>query len=73
MVLDKALTLGVAGNEISKQITGSSEVSLGRTVVATTTGGLPGWPVVGTPGGVAAAFISAPLAAVIFWIMSLYD
>ena len=76
MVLDKAFTLGVAGNEISKQITRSSETALGRTIVTTTTGGLPGWPSVDTPGGVAAVFITAPLAAaaaVIAGGMSLFD
>ena len=79
MVLDKALTLGVAGNEISKQITGSSEVSLGRTVVATTAGGVLGGAATGAlvvTGVVAAAPITVPLVAataVIAGVMSLWD
>ncbi len=34
MTIEKALLAGKAGNEISKQITGTSDVSVGRTTVA---------------------------------------
>ena len=78
MVLDKAITLGVAGNEISKQITGSSETSLGRTAVATTAGGVLGGVATGALviTGVAAAPVTVPLVvatAAVAGIMSLFD
>ena len=68
MSIPEAITIGIGGNEISKQITGTSEVSAGRTVVATAAGGAGGAVVAGaiTVGaaalGVAAAPVVIPLA-----------
>lgn len=38
MSITKAVSFGLAGNELSKKITGSSKVSLGRTAVAVGSG-----------------------------------
>lgn len=38
MTTEKAITCGLAGNEISKSITGSSDVTASRTVVAASSG-----------------------------------
>jgi hypothetical protein len=38
MNINKAIACGLAGNELSKQITGTSEVSVSRTAVATGSG-----------------------------------
>jgi predicted ABC-type sugar transport system permease subunit len=42
MNIKSAATLGLAGNEISKSITGSSDVSPGRTAIATSSGAILG-------------------------------
>jgi hypothetical protein len=42
MNIKNAATLGLAGNEISKTITGSSDISPGRTAIATSTGTILG-------------------------------
>ena len=82
MTIDKAIRLGVAGNEFSKQITGSSEVSAGRTAVATATGGVAGAAAAGaitvgaTAIGVAAAPVVIPFAvacAGVSFVASLFD
>jgi hypothetical protein len=38
MNINKAIACGLAGNELSKQITGTSDVSASRTAVATSSG-----------------------------------
>jgi hypothetical protein len=79
MTIEKAVTLGLAGNELSKRITGSDEVSIGRTAVAVgvgaTVGGVAGGVLLVTMGTVAAP-ITVPLAlgsAVVAGIASLFD
>ncbi len=64
MTIKKAVALGVVGNEISKEITGTSEVSAGRTVVATGSGAALGAAAAGTlvVVGAATAPITVPLA-----------
>jgi hypothetical protein len=82
MSIEKIVTIGLAGNEISKKITGTSEVSAGRTAVATGSGAALGAVAAGTVTvgaaalGVATAPITVPLAvggAVIAGIASLFD
>lgn len=82
MTIPQSIQSGLLGNEISKQITGTSEVSAGRTVVATGSGALVGAVAAGTVTvgaaalGVAAAPIAIPVAAasaVIAGIASLFD
>jgi hypothetical protein len=79
MTIEKAVTLGLAGNELSKRITGSDEVSIGRTAVAigagATVGAFASGAVIVTVGMVAAP-ITVPLAlgsAVVAGIASLFD
>lgn len=71
MVMEKAVSCGLAGNEISKRITGSSDVSPGRTAVATGAGAALGLVAaevatvgLAAVGTVAAAPIAVPLALV---------
>jgi hypothetical protein len=61
MSVDKAVGLGLAGNEISKKVAGTNEVSAGRSAVATAAGAALGASASGAlvVAGVAAA---APLA-----------
>lgn len=82
MSIEKAITVGLVGNEISKQVTGTSEVSAGRTTVAVGAGAATGAVAAGaiTIGaaalGVAAAPIAIPLAVaggIIAGIASLFD
>jgi hypothetical protein len=79
MSIEKAVGIGLAGNEISKKITGTDEVSAGRTTVAVGSGAVIGAVAAGTitvVGGVAAAPITVPLAiagGVIAGIASLFD
>lgn len=82
MTIEKALAIGAAGNEISKKITGTDEVSAGRTVVAAGSGAALGAAAAGTVAvgaaaiGVATAPITVPLAAagaLIAGVMSLFD
>lgn len=42
MTFKKAVSIGLAGNEVSKSLTGTSEVSAGRTAIATGTGAILG-------------------------------
>lgn len=78
MTINKALTCGMAGNEISKSITGTSEVSASRTVVATGSGAAVGTIASGAAVislGVAAP-VTVPLAiasGVIAGIASLFE
>ncbi|WP_419569592.1 hypothetical protein [Rheinheimera sp.] len=78
----KAFTIGVAANEMSKQITGTSETSASRTVVATGTGAAMGAVasggivVVASVASVATAPITIPLTvgcAIVAGIASLFD
>lgn len=82
MAIQKAVVSGLAGNEISKKITGTNEVSLGRTTVAVGAGAVTGAVtsgalVVGAAAvGVAAAPVVVPLtvaSAVVAGIASLFD
>lgn len=82
MSIDKAVAIGLSGNQLSKKITGSDEVSLGRTAVATGSGAAigavaGGSVVIGaTALGVAVAPIAVPLAvggATVAFIASWFD
>ncbi|WP_102385231.1 hypothetical protein BCU19_22630 (plasmid) [Vibrio cyclitrophicus] len=82
MSIDKAIAAGLAGNEVSKKITGMDDVSTGRTVVATGVGATIGAVTAGavtvgaTAVGIAAAPVTVPLAvggAVVGFISSLFD
>lgn len=82
MSISKAISVGLAGNNLSKTITGSDEVSAGRTVVATGSGAALGAATAGavTLGaatvGIASAPVVVPLAVaggIISGIASLFD
>lgn len=82
MSFERAVGLGFAGNELSKKITGTDEVSAGRTAVATGTGAALGAVAAGTITvgaaalGVASAPITVPLAVVgglVAGVASLFD
>ncbi|MFM5215646.1 hypothetical protein ACEUAM_02905 [Aeromonas hydrophila] len=79
MSVEKAVGLGLTGNEISKEITGTSEVSAGRTIVATSAGAVLGAAASGAlvvTGVAAAAPVVVPLAvasATVSFIASLFD
>ncbi|MEI8209359.1 MAG: hypothetical protein WCG16_09155 [Methylococcales bacterium] len=83
MTIEKALLAGKAGNELSKKITGTSEVSAGRTAVAVGAGALTGSVMGGaiaisvtTVGATVAAPVVIPLAvasAVFAGVCSLFD
>lgn len=82
MTIEKAVQAGLAGNNISKVVTGTDEVSAGRTVVATGAGAACGAATGGaiavgaTALGIAAAPVAVPLAvggAIIAGIASLFD
>lgn len=79
MSIDKAIELGSAGNTISKKITGTSEVSAGRTFIATGAGATLGGIASGTVaiiGGAAVAPIAVPLAVaggIVAGLFSLFD
>ncbi len=72
MSIHKAISAGLVGNEISKKITGTDEVSAGRTAVATGSGAAVGAVSAGTitvgiaaaeaVGLVAAGTVVAPIA-----------
>jgi hypothetical protein len=78
----QAVNVGLAGNEISKRISGTNEVSAGRTAVAVGSGAALGAVTAGTMtvGAVALGLASAPIAVplaiaggVISGIASLFD
>lgn len=78
MTINKAITCGIAGNEISKSITGTSETSASRTVVATGSGAAVGALV--STSAIVALGVTAPVAVpltvasgVIAGIASLFD
>ncbi|WP_119157784.1 hypothetical protein [Caldimonas tepidiphila] len=79
MTIAQAVTLGVAGNELSTKITGTSEASAARTAVATGTGAALGAAAAGTlvvAGVAAAAPVTVPLAVAagaVSFIASLFD
>lgn len=79
MTIPQAVALGISGNEISKKITGSSDVSVGRTAVATGAGAALGAAAAGTlvvAGVAAAAPVTVPLAVAagaISFVASLFD
>lgn len=82
MTIERAVGLGLAGNELSKKITGTDEVSAGRTAVATGSGAALGAVAAGTITvgaaalGLASAPITVPLAVVgglVAGVASLFD
>ncbi|MBN4060553.1 hypothetical protein JYT78_00630 [bacterium AH-315-I20] len=82
MSIEKAVVIGLAGNEVSKKITGSDECSVGRSVVAVGSGAAIGAVAGGTlvvgAGlvGLASAPVVVPLAiggAIVSGIASLFD
>jgi hypothetical protein len=82
MTVEKAVAIGLVGNKISKEITGTNEVSAGRTTIAVGAGatvgaGVAGTLIIGSAAlGIASAPITVPLAiagGVIAGIASLFD
>lgn len=82
MPVHQAVIAGLTGNEISKQITGTDEVSAARTTVAVGAGALTGAAVSGAVAiggaaiGLASAPVTVPLAVVsglVAGIASLFD
>lgn len=79
MSLNKAVTCGLVGNELSKQITGKCEASIGRTAVAVGSGASAGAITSGAiiiGAGAVSAPVTVPLAVaggVIAGIASLFD
>ena len=78
MSFHKAVSLGLLGNEMSREIAGTREVSAGRTVVATGVGAALGTAASGAlvVAGVAAAPVMVPLAVatgVVSFVASLFD
>lgn len=82
MTIPHMIGIGLAGNEASKKITGTDEVSVGRTAVAAGSGAAIGAVAAGTLAvgatavGIAAAPITVPLAvggAIVAGIASLFD
>lgn len=78
MTIEKAFGMGISANEMSKTVTGSEEVSVSRSTIATGTGVALGAASSGAlvVAGVAAAPIVAPVALVsggVALIASLFD
>lgn len=79
MNIKSAAALGLAGNEISKSITGTSDVSPSRTVIATSSGAILGACATGVATvaiGTVSAPVTIPLAltsAVLAGVASLFD
>ena len=79
MSLDKAVSCGLVGNELSKQITGSNDSSVSRTAVAISSGAAAGALTSGAiviGAGAASAPVTIPLAVaagVVAGIASLFD
>ena len=74
MSLNKAVSCGLVGNELSKQITGSSDSSVSRTAVAIGSGAAAGALTSGAiviGAGVASTPVTVPLA--VAGIASLFD
>jgi len=73
--MKNAIKIGCYGNKVSKIVTDSDEVSVGRTVVATGTGAAMG-ALVGGTAAVFSAPVTIPLAVaggVIAAVFSLFD
>ena len=79
MSINNAITAGLAGNELSKKITGTDETSLGRTIVASGSGAvLSGGAVAVAAAGISvtAGAVVVPVAvagAIVGGIASLFD
>lgn len=79
MKTNNAIPIGLAGNEISKSITGTSDVSVGRTAVATGSGAILGACASGAATvtlGVVSAPVAVPLAVasgLVAGVASLFD
>ena len=78
MSVNKAITIGLAGNEISKKITGTDEVSVGRSAIATGAGAVLGTVAAGglVLTGIASAPVTVPLAiatGVVSFFASIWD
>lgn len=78
MSIEKAVTLGLVGNEMSKKITGTNEVSTGRSSVAVGSGTVLG--ATATGGLVVAGLVSSPIivpvavaSGLVAGIASLFD
>lgn len=78
MSFEKAVGLGITGNEISKEITGTSEVSPERTAIATGAGVVLGAAASGAL--IVASFASAPVtvplsiaSGAVAFLASLFD
>ena len=78
MSINQAFNLGIQGNTLSKTLTGTSEVSAGRTALATGSGAALGAAAATglAVAGVAAAPVTVPLAVAagaVSFIASLFD
>ena len=78
MTIETAVKLGTQGNEISKSIAGTTEVSAGRSAVATGAGAALGAAAAGglLAAGIVAAPVAVPLAVAsgaVSFIASLFD
>jgi hypothetical protein len=79
MTTQKVITCGLAGNEISKSIVGSSDVTVSRTAIATSSGAILGVCASSAATvalGVASAPVSVPLvvaSGLVAGIASLFD
>lgn len=76
MSIEKVVSIGLAGNKLSKTITGTDQVSAERTAVATGSGAIIGGVAGGALGVGAAAPIAVPLAvggAAVAFLASLFD
>lgn len=78
MSVEKAVGLGITGNEISKKITGTSEVSPERTAIATGAGVALGAAASGAliVTGIASAPVTVPLSiatGAVAFLASLFD
>lgn len=82
MTIFNAVSAGLAGNELSKKITGTDEVCAGRTAVATGSGAVFGGIAAGTVVVAASAFglatapVTIPLAVgggLVGFVSSLFD
>jgi len=78
MSVYKAVSLGMSGNEISKKLSGTNEVSAGRTALATASGA--GLATVATGTLVVGGFVTAPVvvplaiaSGIVAGIASLFD
>jgi len=78
MSVYKAVSLGISGNEVSKKISGTDEVSAGRTVLATASGAALATAASGAlvVSGIVTAPVTIPLAVasgIVAGVASLFD